>query len=243
MVLGPRILAQAHHQTTLVSRLRDTVLTWPIRAEALIVVVGAFGYFLIGTACYLLGLRPGPAITEHHLQFLLLYETATFVILGSFLNVRGWTFKRVGLTPRLIDTFIGVGLALGAYAAYVAFWILAVAANLEPAYLNGARSLIDGHFALPTVLAVSILNPLFEEIFVCGYVITVAKESGHLALGVNASIAIRLAYHLYQGGAGVVGIIPLGLIFGVWFSRTGRLWPVVVAHGLSDFVALASFVN
>jgi membrane protease YdiL (CAAX protease family) len=228
---------------TLVRRLRDTVLTWPIRTEALIVVFGAFGYALISTACYLFGVRPGAAITEHHLRFLLIYEPATLVILGGFLYLRGWTFKRVGLTPRFIDTLIGVGLAIGAYAAYVALWILAAAANLQPAYLNGASSLVDGHFALLTVIAVSILNPLFEELFVCGYVITVAKESGYLALGVNASIAIRLAYHLYQGGAGVVGIIPLGLIFAVWYSRTRRLWPVVVAHGLTDFVGLVSFVN
>ena len=227
----------------LVARLRDAVLTWPIRTEALIVVVGAFGYFLIGTACYLFGIRPGPAITEHHLRFLLIYEPLTFVILGGFLYVRGWTFKRVGLTPRLADTLVGVGLAVGAYAAAVALWIVAAAANLQPAYLHGASSLIDGHFSLATVLAVSIVNPLFEELFVCGYVVTVARESGHLALGVNASIAIRLAYHLYQGGAGVVGIIPFGLIFGVWFSRTGRLWPLVVAHGLSDFVGLAPFAN
>ena len=223
--------------------LRNAVLTWPARTEALVVVLGAFGYALISTVCYLLGIRPGAAITEHHLRFLLIYEPITLAILGGFLYVRGWTFKRVGLTPRLIDTLIGVGLAIGSYAAFVALWMLAAAANLQPAYLNGASSLVEGHFALPTVIAVSIVNPLFEELFVCGYVITAAKESGHLAFGVNASIAIRLAYHLYQGGAGVVGIVPLGLIFGVWFSRTNRLWPVVVAHGLTDFVGLVSFVN
>lgn len=133
----------------LVGRLRDSVSTWTTRTEVLIVELGAFGYALVSTASYLLGIRPGPAI----------------------------------------------------------------------------------------------VNPLFEELFVCGYVITVARESGQLALGVNASIAIRLAYHLYQGGIGVIGIIPLGLIFGLWFARTGRLWPVVVAHGIADFAGLVSFVN
>jgi membrane protease YdiL (CAAX protease family) len=226
-----------------VGRLRNNLLAWPERTEAVIVVFGAFGYALISTASYLFGVRPGAAITEHHLRFLLVYEPTTLVILGGFLHIRGWTFKRVGLSPRFIDTLIGIGLAIGSYAAYVALWILASAAHLQPTFLNGARSAVGGHFALPTVIAVSILNPLFEELFVCGYVITAAKERGHLALGVNASIAIRLAYHLYQGGVGVVGIIPLGMIFAVWFSRTGRLWPVVVAHGLTDFVGLVSFVN
>jgi membrane protease YdiL (CAAX protease family) len=173
----------------------------------------------------------------------LIYESAALLLLGGFLYIRGWTIKRVGLTPRWIDTLIGVGLAIGAYAIYAVLWMVATEAGMRPAYLNGASSLIGGHFALPTVVTVSFLNPLFEELFVCGYLITVAKESGHLARGVNASIAIRLGYHLYQGGAGVVGILPLGLIFALWYSRTNRLWPVVVAHGLTDFVALVSFVR
>jgi membrane protease YdiL (CAAX protease family) len=227
----------------LVGRLRDTVSTWTTRTEVLVIGLGAFGYALVSTASYLFGIRQGPAITEHHLWFLLIYEPATLVILGAFLYLRGWTFKRVGLTPQFRDTLIGAGLAFASYAAYVAVWIVVAAANLQPAYLNGASSPVGGQFDLLTVTAISIVNPLFEEFFVCGYVIAVARECGHLALGVNASIAIRLAYHLYQGGIGVVGIIPLGLIFGLWFARTGRLWPVVVAHGITDFVALVSFVN
>jgi uncharacterized protein len=226
-----------------VGGLRAAVSAWPIRTEVLIVVLGAFGYALSSTASYLLGIRSGPAITEHHLRFLLIYEPATFVILGGFLYVRGWTFKRVGLIPRLMDTLIGVGLAVGSYAAYVALWILVSAANLQPTYLNGASSPVDGHFSLLTAVAVSVVNPFFEELFVCGYLITVAKESGRPALGVNASIAVRLAYHLYQGGVGVLGIIPLGMIFAFWFSKTGRLWPVVVAHALADFEGLVSHVN
>jgi uncharacterized protein len=219
--------------------LRDRVSTWPKWVEATIVIVGAFGLAFISTARYLFDSRSHAAITEHHLHFLLIYEPVIFLVLGSFLYARGWTFKRVGLAPRHIDTLIGVGIAIGAYTTYAALWILASAVKLQPAYLHGASSVVSGHFAMPTVVATSIVNALFEEIFVCGYVICAAKETGHLAIGVNASITIRLAYHLYQGGAGVVGIVPFGLISAVWFSKTGRLWPVVVAHALTDFAGLA----
>jgi uncharacterized protein len=219
------------------------VLKWSKRTEVLIVVVGAFGYFLVGTAAYLFGLRQEVAITENHLRFLLIYESVALVVLGSFLGRRGWTFKRIGLTPQLTDIPIGAALAIGSYAAFVALWILAAAVNLRPAYLHGATALVSGHFTMLSVAAASIVNPIFEEVFVCGYVITVAKESGRAAMGVNASIAIRLAYHLYQGGIGVIGIIPVGLIFAWWFSRTGRLLPVIAAHALADFFALAEYVN
>ena len=224
-------------------KLRGIVATWPAWIEALIVIFGAFGFAVIGSARYLFGNLPVAAITEHHLRSLLIYEPIILLVIGGFLYIRGWSFKRVGLTPRLMDGPIGAGLAVGAYAAYVLLWILATAARLQPSYLNGASSLVGGHFSLVTVIAVCVLNPLFEELFVCGYLITVARETGHLAIGVNLSIAIRLAYHLYQGGVGVIGIVPFGLIMAVWFSRTSRLWPVVVAHALTDFAGLIGAVG
>jgi membrane protease YdiL (CAAX protease family) len=226
-----------------VSKLRDTVQAWSVRTEALIVLVGAFGLTLLSTVAYLASDQPAAAITETELQSLLIYESATFLLLGGFLHLRGWTFRRVGLAARLIDPLIGVGLAMGIYLIFESLWMLATAAHLKPTYLNGETSVVAGQFALFTVIAASAVNALFEEVFVCGYLISVAKENGHLAVGVNASIALRLAYHLYEGGAGVIMIIPVGLIFALWFSRTGRLWPVVVAHTLIDVAALFSFIK
>ena len=45
-------------------------------------------------------------------------------------------------------------------------------------------------------------------------------------------------YHFYQGALGVLSITPMGPLFAYWFARTGRLWPLVVAHALQDFTAL-----
>jgi membrane protease YdiL (CAAX protease family) len=48
-----------------------------------------------------------------------------------------------------------------------------------------------------------------------------------------------MAVHLYQGPLRVVGMAALGGALTVYYYRTRRLWPVVVAHGLLDFLALA----
>ena len=225
------------------SSLRDTVQAWSVRTEALIVLIGAFGLALLSTVVYLTGDEPMAAITESELRSLLIYESVTFLLLGGFLHLRGWTFRRIGLTLKLADPFIGVGLAIGVYLVFTGLWKLATAVHLQPAYLHGASSVVEGQFALLTVVASSAVNAVFEEVFVCGYIVTVAKDNGRLAVGVNASVAIRLAYHLYEGGAGVMMAVPVGLIFALWFSRTGRLWPVVIAHALIDIAALISFVK
>lgn len=223
--------------------LTEQIQAWSPRREAITVMVGAFGYFLLGTACTLAGILPSVGITDRHLRFLLVYETFVLIALGGILRIRGWTARRLGLVPGLRDTVVGIGLSITNYLAYVLLWTLVIAMKLYPTGLHGARSLVDGKLTLPMVIGVSLLNPVFEEIFVCGYLITAARERGALTRGVNASVGIRLGYHLYQGGYGVVGLIPFGLIAALWFSRTGRLWPVVVMHAIADFAALVPHVG
>jgi membrane protease YdiL (CAAX protease family) len=89
-----------------------------------------------------------------------------------------------------------------------------------------------------TIVANGMINPLFEEVFVCGYVMTALRKEGHTWFALNASVAIRLLYHLYQGPLGVLSIIPMGLMSGYWYARTGRLWPVIVAHAAMDMLAM-----
>ena len=67
-------------------------------------------------------------------------------------------------------------------------------------------------------------------------------SKAHDPAGVHVSVAIRLLYHLYQGAI-AIGVVPFGLIFALWYRRTGRLWPVIVAHALTDFAALLHFVR
>jgi membrane protease YdiL (CAAX protease family) len=57
------------------------------------------------------------------------------------------------------------------------------------------------------------------------------------------SAAIRLLYHLYQGPLAFFGIVPFGLVVAGWYARSGRLWPVIVAHAIGDFIALVGYVS
>ena len=209
----------------------------------MIVVLGAFGLPLVSTANFLLNNSPIPPISERHLEHLLIVEPILIVCLGTFLYVRGWSIERVGLKPSLRDTFIGFGLAIAAYVGVLALWIGLMSANLKPSFLGGGTSPVNGHLSSISVIAVSAINPIFEEVFVCGYIITLARLKGRLTLGVNASVALRLAYHLYQGGVGVVGIIPFGLVLAWWYGRTGRLWPAVVAHAATDLIGMLGYTG
>lgn len=210
------------------------------RNEFLFVIVMAFGYFILGSVLSLFVPAGEARIQEIQLQFLLAYEPLALLVIGGFLVIRGWRHHHVGLTASTKDIPAGIGLCLIGYLAIAVLWALVVSA--VPALGESSGSLVASDLTLASVLLVSIVNPIFEEIFVCGYAITALSRHRSMAFAINVSVAIRLAYHLYQGVAGVVTIIPIGIIFAYWYARTGRLWPIIVAHAIFDFLGLVPYV-
>ncbi len=224
--------------------MRSAIRALSFKTEMWIVLGGAFGIFVLGALVAVFnGSAPPPSISESGLRSLLIYEAIVLLLLGGFLYTRDWTFARIGLRPTPIDTLIGLGLAAAVYASYLMLWVAVSALHLEPTYLGGSSSLVKGGLTLPVVIVACCVNAVFEEVFVCGYLITAAREKGRLSAGVNGSIALRLAYHLYQGGMGVVGVIPFGLICALWYARTSRLWPVIIVHLVIDLIGLMAFVG
>lgn len=209
--------------------------------EFVIVVLAAFGYAMLGSVLSIVAPSSGAPISEADLQFLILYELVVIIVLGGFLSVRGWNLQRLGFVPTVKDTGFGIGLALVAYVTYAVVWV--VSNSFVHKLAEQADGLIAPDLTLTTVLVVSLLNPIFEEIFVCGYVITTLKKTRNTSFAINVSVGIRLAYHLYQGAVGVISIIPLGFIFAYWFARTGRLWPLIIAHGIFDLTGLVAYVR
>ena len=88
------------------------------------------------------------------------------------------------------------------------------------------------------ILALSLLNGLYEETFLLGYLIRGFSAAGaSFALGLN--VLVRLLYHLYQGPMGAVSVVIFGLVVGYYYWRTRVLWPAVFAHMLADVLGLA----
>jgi membrane protease YdiL (CAAX protease family) len=88
------------------------------------------------------------------------------------------------------------------------------------------------------ILAVSILNGLYEETFLLGYLVRGFSAAG-ASFAVGLSILVRLLYHLYQGPVGAVSVVVFGLIVSYYYWRTPVLWPAVLAHTIADVIGLA----
>src|ERR1700728_1985855 len=138
------------------------------------------------------------------------------------------------------DLLGGVGLAaligLPGLALYLAARALHINASVIPSGLG------DTWWRVPMLVLTAFADGWAEEIIVVGYLLT---RLGQLGVGPRAALVwssvLRGAYHLYQGFGAGLGNIAMGLVFGYAWQRTGRLWPLVIAHGLIDTVAFVGY--
>jgi membrane protease YdiL (CAAX protease family) len=145
---------------------------------------------------------------------------------------------RIRLRP---DVLGGFGLAaliglpgLGLYAAARA---LGMSVSVVPSTQN------NSWWHIPVLILLAFANGWAEEVIVVGWLLTRLRQ-----LRVDPTVALvatsllRGAYHLYQGWGAGLGNAVMGLVFGYAWRRTGRLWPLIIAHGVIDTVAFVGYL-
>ncbi|MCR9259466.1 MAG: CPBP family intramembrane metalloprotease [Pseudomonadaceae bacterium] len=166
-----------------------------------------------------------------------------------FLKRDGLGWRDVGFAKRMpLRRFLAFTLLATLLVYLVA--VMVVGAILEAAGLSaqdtsGLQQLLEGNtlYFLMFLIPVSWGSAAFgEEMLVRGFLLNRLEGlSRSSVLAVIGQAAIFALAHTYQGVTGVLMIFVVGLIFGLVFIRCGRnLWPVIVAHGLVDTIAITS---
>jgi uncharacterized protein len=222
--------------------MRQWLQKLPFPVEFLVVVAGAFGYFAISGVIELIypGVAGGSS-GEFDVWQTVGIKTGILAAAGVFLWARGWTGARFGLLSDWLDGPWALALAAAVFVAMYAAAILV--SSLVPGLLPHNAQAVQPYLTPYVVLALVLVSALFEELFAAGYVIGALKEKGWPNLGVNLSVAIRLVLHLSQGVIAVLVVVPMGLIFGMWYERTGKLWPLILAHTLFSAWSFAPYIK
>jgi len=169
-------------------------------------------------------------ITNADLSWLIAYELFAFLIISTFLRARRW--KLSDFHPRVSWklTIAGVLLTLG-----ILLYSTVISAGFGTWF--EFPSLDTSQLGFGTVLLFSVVNGIYEETFVVGYVVgCLARQSTWVV--VISSDLIRFSYHVYQGPEAVLFILPMGLVFAYLYVKYRRLWPLVLCHIILDVVAL-----
>ncbi|HEX6968374.1 MAG TPA: CPBP family intramembrane glutamic endopeptidase [Micromonosporaceae bacterium] len=149
---------------------------------------------------------------------------------------------RLGLDARRPGGDLVRGMALAALIGLPGlglFWVaarLGINAGVVPAALP------DLWWAVPVLILAAAQNAILEEVIVVGYLVTRLRETGwRIAAVVAATSVLRGSYHLYQGIGAFFGNVIMGVIFTLFFLRTRRVMPLIVAHTLLDVVAFVGY--
>ena len=163
---------------------------------------------------------------------------ALFLLSGTGRGV----LARIGLDARrpLRDLGVGIGLAALIGIPGLAFYLLGRRLGIT---VDVVASGLSTHWWTVPVLVLSALqNAVLEEVVVVAYLLDRLPRLGwSVRLVIAVSALVRGSYHLYQGYGPFVGNAVMGVVFALYYRRSGRVMPLVVAHTALDVVAFVGY--
>ncbi|WP_067532240.1 CPBP family intramembrane glutamic endopeptidase [Nocardia crassostreae] len=176
-------------------------------------------------------------------QFLSVARLLGWAALGLYLLWRSGIGPRlIGLAARLrwkADVLPGLVLAAVIGIPGLGLYLTAHALGVSVTIVPGS---LEYWWRLPMLVLTAWANSAAEEVLVVAYLITRLRQLGWSEnRSLLASALLRGSYHLYQGVGGGLGNVVMGLIFGRYWQRTNRLWPLLLAHALIDTIAYLGY--
>lgn len=150
--------------------------------------------------------------------------------------------EHLGLDLRRPGRDLAASLGLAALIGIPGLALYLAAHAMGLSLTVAASTMTDVWWRAPVSILIAFQNGFLEEILVVGYLITRLRQiaiPASVAIGISA--VLRGSYHLYQGYGGFAGNVVMGVVFGYVFLRWRRIWPLVIAHGLIDTVAIVGY--
>ena len=134
------------------------------------------------------------------------------------------------------DLAIGLGLAavigIPGLGLYLAGHALGITVQIHASGLDALW------WTVPVLVLSALQNALLEEVVAVGYLIERLRELRWATPAlIAASALLRGSYHLYQGPGMAAGNVVMGIVFSLYYVRTRRVMPLVVAHTTLDVVS------
>ena len=208
------------------------------REEFIIILVIIFGfpifYSFISMFAFIGGYG-GPAIfSNFSLINIVELEVLTGCAAGAFLYTRFWRLSHFHINMGWLQSLFGTVILAGdLLLQYVALFLLKALYAPDVLISTGVEI---SKISLPVAIVVSFVNPIFEELFVVGYIVQSLRKNHDAFYVISLSATIRLLYHLYQGPI-AIGIFFLGILHAYFYWRWKSLWPLIFAHCILNFLA------
>lgn len=184
--------------------------------------------------------RTGIWVTAGVVQALAM-EVLSLALLAYVLAQQRYKFTDLGFQFKWTDLPLSLGIF--AYSYICIFLLRVVYAASYHWWTGGPLGSQAGRFGFelayaPLMLVFSLVNPIFEEVLVRAFGIdaisTLTKQKW---VAVLAVLLLQVGYHLYQGISNALLISAMMLFFSIYYVKTRRVMPLVLAHAYFDLLA------
>jgi len=203
-------------------------------AELVLVNLICFGPFATRSILELTERKTTIVFDDHRALFIIGVELFCGTIAALLLRVRGWKLSDLGLRITMPQTIAGMVLLIGANVAITGLYeLFRAVTGTDP----GAATSFKATLTWPVLIGLSLVNPLYDELFAVAYNLRAAGGSGAM-FAITLSATVRFVCHIEQGPISALTILPLGIIFAAVYWRWRLVWPLVIAHGVMDFLGM-----
>ncbi|OEZ57688.1 CPBP family intramembrane glutamic endopeptidase [Duganella sp. HH105] len=206
----------------------------PVR-QALLVMAICFGSFIVYSLSMASGGFGVPGFSDRAFAGVIAQELLSACVALALLRQGGYPLAT--LLPRPSWGGLGVGVVLYA-AACMASTVAGLLFGEQPV---GER-MAPSHITLYGLLPLALVNGAFEDVFLLAYLQRGLRRFG-ASNAIGIVMLVRLLCHWYQGPAGAAGVLAMGLVFSIYYARTGRLFPVIAAHVVAGLLPFLSTLN
>lgn len=215
---------------------------WYLVFEILVVLSFAYVPVLLNAISYLRSPVHSEAEADvnyfsDQADFLILRSTLVLATMVPIVLYSGASWRSIGCTLRNWRTSLLLVVPILTLLYFIDVAILSVFSDTgenlyEPVTMDIPTS-IWSNFVLGLVL-----NSLAEELVMRGYLIhRLHKLFGSTVAAVGISSFLFASYHLYQGLGGFFCVWVTGILFGIWFLKSGSLLGPILAHTLGNLAS------
>lgn len=199
---------------------------------------------IAGSVYYLLGGTAPTTPIQQHFRLVggLITEVSSLLVLWYVMSWQGKTWKDIGWKLEFLDVARAMGLLI---VASLVTYLALVSVQYTYWEYSGhflARKSLNSVFGFgisSLSIAFICLNPFFEELIVRAYTMSeVMNLGGSSRLAIIVSVAAQMSYHLYQGVTSALALMFFFTVFSIYYVRTRRIVPVILAHLAGDLFAL-----
>lgn len=197
-----------------------------------------FGIFIYGSTRTLLSRSSVPeaaVYTGADFTFIILYELLALGLIVLLLHYRGWQLRDFNLGFRPVHIAIGLLLVLLRQLLAYPLIQLFTAVGLPEASATF-------HAGIIPVAAMIVYNSIYEEVLLSGYLFKRLRK-WHPAFILLFSFLLRASFHTYQGWGMLPSVFALSLVFGLYYLRFQKLWPLILAHALGNIFSFLAIYD